>query len=143
MKRKPYHYLTKMTKGETVSKTTELVKELLITLKTVVTKSYYIQAPRDDDKPPYPYLTFELSVLDNADAKTLYSLEINILGYGLQNNSQIDGYADTVEAALDFKHFSNNKIQFSTYVNSRDTIREEDKNIIRRRLTLEVHLHAK
>ena len=120
--------------------TSTLVKELLKLLKEVHTNSFYIAATKSD---VYPHIVFELSEIQKEDAKTILELEVNLMGYGLANNSQIDTYADSVESKLDFFYYNDNKIQFASYYSGRNIVREEDKNIIRRRLTFEIHLHTK
>lgn len=120
-----------------MSKTLALRKQLQSMLKTITPNVYYEEAP---DNRPYPYLVFELSELTHNDGMTLLQLEINAIDYG-DSSARIEGIADSVQKALHKYYFINHEIQFTSYKNKRDTIKEEDKQIIRRRLLFEVRLH--
>lgn len=120
-----------------MSKTVELIEQLQIIFKTLTTNVYYEEAPDTSD---YPYLVYEVSELVNNYGKTTLQLEVNLLDYGTLS-LDIDILADTVQDTLHKYYFMNDEIQFTIYKVNRNTIKEEDKKIIRRRLTFEIQLH--
>lgn len=121
----------------TVSKTIALRRELQRYLETVVSNVYYEEAA---DKKQYPYVVIELSEISNISGKTLLQLEINVVGYGTSSD-QVERLSDSIQSIFHRYYFINHEIEFAVYKNRRDTIKEEDKKIVRRRLLFEVHLH--
>jgi len=117
-------------------KTTALKIELKRLLKTINPNVYFEEAP----KPLYPYIVYELSELAYGYGKTLLDLEINAIDYG-KNTTAIEDLADTIQDTLNKYYFLNTEIQFAIYKGSKQKIEEEDKQIIRRRLTFEIHLY--
>jgi len=120
-----------------VSKTLSLRTELQTLFKTMTSNVYYEEA---DPDAAYPYLVFELSELTSNFGKTVMQLEVNILDYG-QDSSIVETLADTVQERLNKYFCINGIIEFTVYKGLRQTIKEEDKKIIRRRLLFEVQLH--
>jgi len=120
-----------------VSRTIALRTELQRLFKTLTTNVHYEEAP---DTIAYPYLVYELSELAYSYGKTTYQLEVNILDYGT-SSSAAERLADTVQENLNKYHFINTVIQFTVYKGLRQTIKEDDKKIIRRRLLFEIQLH--
>ena len=120
-----------------MSKTIALRTELQRLFKTLTSNVYYDIAL---DTAPYPYLVYELSELTFDYGKTLIELEVNIFDYG-SSSSAVEILADTLQETLNKYYFINDKIQFTVYKASKNKIEEEDKNIIRRRLTFEIQLH--
>lgn len=120
-----------------MSKSIQLRTELQRLLETIITNVYHEDA---SDKRPYPYLVYELSDLTYEYGKTLMQLEINILDYGKPTN-EVETIADTVQETLNGYYFINSEIQFVIYKGLKQTVKEEDKKIIRRRLLFEIQLH--
>ena len=120
-----------------MSKTIALRTELQRKLKTLTTTVYYEEA---SDSAVYPYCVFELNELLTEANKTVCQLEINLLDYGV-SSSAIEILADNIQRSLNKYFFVNTEIEFKTYQGSRQTVKEEDKQIIRRRLLFEVQLH--
>lgn len=118
-------------------KTWTLRVELQRLLKTLTTNVYY---EGNQDSAVYPRLVFELSEVSYDYGKTLYQLEINIIDYGTSTRV-VEDMADNVQSTLNKYYFINNEIQFSVYRGLRQTVREDDKLIIRRRLLFEIQLH--
>lgn len=119
------------------NKTYELRKALTATLKTVATNVYYEQAP---DNATYPYLVFDLTDIYHQDGKTLMELEVNVLDYGT-NTASAELIADTLQETLHRADYINSFLQYRLYRGLRQKVEEEDKQLIRRRLTFELHLH--
>ena len=119
------------------NKTYEMRKEITRLLKTLTANVYYDQAPDDATN---PYLVYELMELNHDEGKTLLELEINALDYGT-NTTPIENLCDEIQYLLHRLSYINAFIQFRVYRGLRQKVEEEDKQIIRRRLTFEVHLH--
>lgn len=119
------------------NKTYEMRKEITRLLKTLTTNVYYDQAPDDATN---PYLVYELMEIGHDEGKTLLELEINALDYGT-NTTPIENLCDEIQYLLHRLSYINAFIQFRVYRGLRQKVEEEDKQIIRRRLTFEVHLH--
>lgn len=120
-----------------VSKTIALRTELQRLLKTLTANVYYEEAP---SPPPYPYMVYELSEFSSDYGKTLMEIEVNILDYGASSSS-VEVLADSLQDALHGYTFINTEIQLRLYKGMRQRVVEEDKQIIRRRLLFEIHLH--
>jgi len=119
-----------------MTKTIALRTELQRLLKTLTTNVYYEEAPDTATS----YLVYELSEVTKEYGRILMQLEINILDYGTSSTAA-ETLADQVQTVLHKYHFINSSIQFTLYEGLRGTVKEEDKQIIRRRLLFEVHLH--
>lgn len=117
---------------------TELLKiELKKTLKGKADRVSYETGPKNK---AYPYLVFETSELSSSDGKTVYQLEVNIFDSGNETGT-IDELADTIQTALHNKFFIDGLIQFVIYKGPRQSPKEDNKDILRRRLLFEVQLH--
>lgn len=121
------------------SKTYELRKALRASMLTVADRVYYDQAP---DAATYPHIVFDLSELMHEDGRTLIEMEVNILDYGTITTTA-EAIADELQALLDRANFINPFIQYSIYRGLKQKVEEEDKQLIRRRLTFEIHLHER
>lgn len=119
-----------------MTKTTALRTELQRLLKTLATNVYYEEASDDMTQ----YVVYEVSEITREYGRVLLQLEINILDYGT-SSTFVETLADNIQLALHKYHFINSDIQFMLYEGLRGTVKEEDKQIIRRRLLFEVHLH--
>lgn len=122
-----------------MSKTTELRKQLRAIIKAQTANVYYVEAP---DTKPYPYAVHELTEISYDDGRTLMELEVNVLDYG-KDSSAAEEIADKIQSALHKYFFINHAIEFTVYQGMRNIVKEEDKQVIRRRLLFEVHLHEK
>jgi len=120
-----------------VSKTIALRAELKRVLKTLTGHVYGEKAP---EKAPYPHAVFELSEVLSSDGKTIFQFEVNIIDYGLSETAA-ETLSDTIQEAFNKYSFINAEIQFTSYKGLRQTIKEDDHRIIRRRLLFEIQLH--
>ena len=120
-----------------MSKTTELRKQLQIILKTVADRVHYEEAPSTES---YPYVVYEVSELVYNYGLTTMQLEINVLDYGT-SSGVVEQLADLIQDTLHKCYFINEIIQFSIYKGNKIIIKEEDKQIIRRRMNFEIQLH--
>ena len=119
-----------------MTKTISLRTEIKRLLKTLAANVYYEEAPSTVTS----YIVFELSEVNKEYGRVLIQLEINIFDYG-QSTTAVETLADQVQSTFHKYHFIDANIQFMVYEGSRQIIKEEDKQIIRRRLLFEVHLH--
>lgn len=117
---------------------TELLKvELKKILKGKAERVSYETGPKNK---VYPYVVFETSELSSSDGKTIYQLEVN--AYDFENKtSAIDDLADDIQTALHNKFIINGMIEFVAYKGARQSPKEDNKDILRRRLLFEVQLH--
>lgn len=120
-----------------MSKSIALRTALQTILKTKASNVYYEEAP---DTHPYPYVVYELSELSHDSGRTLIQLEVNVIDHG-DSTSVAEELADDIQDALHKLYYIDTSIQFSSYKNQRNTVKEDDKQIIRRRLLFETHLH--
>lgn len=86
-----------------------------------------------------PFLVFLLEEITRDGEISQYDLEVDISDYGT-DDTQIEDIADAVQDGLDFLHYIDNKQEFRVYAETRNTVEESDKNIMRRRLTFSLRL---
>ena len=120
-----------------MSKSIALRTALQTIFITKASNVYYEEAP---DTHPYPYVVYELSELSHDSGRTLIQLEVNVIDHG-DSTSVAEALADDIQDALHKLYYIDTSIQFSSYKNQRNTVKEDDKQIIRRRLLFEIHLH--
>jgi hypothetical protein len=118
-------------------KTWTLRTEIQRLFKTLTTNVYY---EGNQDPAVYPRLVFELNEVSYDSGKTLFQLEVNVIDYGTSTRV-VEDLADTVQSVLNKYYFINSEIQFRVYRGLRQKVEEDDKQIIRRRLLFEIHLH--
>jgi len=124
-----------------MSKTIALISVLMGMLKTKADNVYYEEALRVGTNPPlYPNVVFELNEVTSDDSKTVLRMELNVVDYG-KIRSTVETISDNIQTLLDKYYHMDENIQFVIYKDSRQTIKEEDKLIIRRRLVFEIQLH--
>lgn len=102
-------------------------------------KVYYQQA--QDDHPKI-YAVYTVELVDNTDERFSYEVEVNLMDYG-KNTATIEDLADTVHDALDKKVVINQDIGVHFYADRRNAVEEEDRNILRRRLTFSAYLYER
>ncbi len=100
----------------------------------------YFQQGRDDH--PQIYAVYTLDLIDNTDDRLLYELEVNVMDYGT-DTSTIEDLADDIQAAFHKKVVINDDIGVYFYSDRRNAVEEEDRNILRRRLTFSTYLYER
>ncbi|WMJ78480.1 MULTISPECIES: hypothetical protein [unclassified Sedimentibacter] len=120
-----------------MSKTWALRVELQKIFKVLTNNVFY---EGNQDFNIYPRLVYELSEVSYNSGKTLFQLEVNVIDCGTSTQA-VEELADNIQYTLNKCYFRNDKIQFTSYRGSRQNIKEDDKEIIRRRLLFEIHLH--
>lgn len=119
-----------------MSKTAALREAIVARLKTACPRVTYGQA---DSKTARPYIVYSLETISSVDNMETVELEANVVDYGA-NTAPCEDIADQVEALFDKWYYLDNAIQFSTYVDRRQPVTEEDRRVIRRRLLIEIHM---
>ncbi|MBE5055286.1 hypothetical protein INF37_04645 [Pseudoflavonifractor sp. DSM 107456] len=119
-----------------MSKTSDLRRAITARLRTACPRVEYGQA---GDETARPYIVYTLETIGSVDDMETLELEINCMDYGT-NTELCETIADQAEALFDKWYYLNDEIQFSTYVDRRQPVTEEDRSIIRRRLLIEIHM---
>lgn len=115
------------------------VVSILGTVMPEGSKSYYQQAQEDH---PKIYAVYTIDLIDNTDERYLYELEINVMDYGT-DTSTVEDLADDIQAAFDKKVELNSDIGIYFFADRRNAVEEEDRNILRRRLTFSTYLYER
>lgn len=102
-------------------------------------KVYFQQAEKD---PVYPYAVYTVNMIDNTDERDLYELEINLVGYDADTET-MENLTDTVIAAFNKRVIINDSIGVYFFADRRNIVEEEDRRIIRRRLTFSAYLYER
>lgn len=100
---------------------------------------YYGQADPGHQK---QYAIFELEELSCTDDQHVMELEVNCMDYGTDTSS-CEKLADAIQTAFDHAVILNDEIMFRSYIERRQSVYEEDRKIIRRRLTFAIHLYER
>ena len=122
-----------------VSKTLALRKAINTELRKLCDSVYYDRAV---DEEPFPRAIFSIDEVSKDEILTLCQLEINVLDYGADDTA-CEILADSVLTTLHKYHYLGDEIQFAIYRDRRHPVQEEDRKIIRRRLTFEVRMHER
>ena len=126
----------------TLSRTIALRTVVVDTLTAVMpegSKIYYQTAQKDHPKIFAVYLLDQMMLEDDRYA---YELEINVMDYGT-DTSTLEDLADSIQAAFDKKVVITADIGVHFYTDRRNTVEEEDRNILRRRLTFSAYLYER
>ena len=89
------------------------------------------------DKVTFPYVIFNIESIRAYDMEN-YQLEVNCYDYGT-NPANVDELADSIENSLKAYTYINEFMQFRTFLNTRNSIMEEDKKIRRKRLLFDLY----
>lgn len=87
-----------------------------------------------------PYAVFELRELAVEDGLSLQELEVNVMDYGL-DTERAEAISDGIQADLDHFQHLDEDFEVSIYKERRQPLYEDDKQIIRRRLTFQARLY--
>ena len=116
-----------------------VVVEQLSSVMPEGSKIYYQTAQKDHPKIFAVYLLDQMMLEDDRYA---YVLEINVMDYGT-DTSTLEDLADSIQAAFDKKVVITADIGVHFYTDRRNTVEEEDRNILRRRLTFSAYLYER
>ena len=124
------------------SRTVALRTAVVSTLNTVMpegSKVYYAQAQKEH---PKIYAVYTLDLINITDDEMLYELEINVMDYDT-STAAVEDLADSIQDAFNKKVVINNTIGAHFYSDRRNAVEEEDRNILRRRLTFSTYLYER
>lgn len=103
------------------------------------TPIYYQQAQAN---PPKQYIVYTLDEVMREDGRIVYELEINAMDYGTDTGN-VEDLADNIQAAFDHKVSIGADIAVYFNAEQKNAVTEEDRNIIRRRLTFSAYLYER
>lgn len=122
-----------------MSKTTALRAVVTARLQTICPRVYYGQA---DPNAARPYLVYTLEQLGQEDDMHRLELEINVTDYGT-DTEPVETMADEIMAAFEKWYYIDDTIQFASYPDRCQPVTEDDRNVIRRRLLIEMHFYER
>lgn len=128
--------------AETMSRTVALrtvVVDILTTVMPQGSKTYYQQAQKEH---PKVYAVYTLDLIDIMDDRMTYELEVNVMDYGT-DTATVEDLADSIQTAFNKKVVINDYIGVHFYSDRRNAVEEEDRNILRRRLTFSTYLYER
>lgn len=94
------------------------------------------------DSAEYPFVAWNLELVAMESGLSLEELEVDVIDYGT-DSSEVERIADDLTAILDHHYALEPAFQAAIYLERRQPIQENDKSIIRRRLTFQVRLHER
>lgn len=100
---------------------------------------YYQQAEKEH---PCKYIVYTLDEVMREDERTTLELEVNVVDYGT-DTEDAEKLADAIQAAFDKNVQITNDIAVYFYIDRRNSPTEEDRLIIRRRLTFTTYLYER
>ena len=124
--------------NKTLALRTVVVEQLTAVMPTG-SKVYYQTAQKDH---PQIYAVYLLDQMMLEDDRYAYELEINVMDYGT-DTSTLEDLADSIQAAFDKLVVLTSDIGVHFYTDRRNTVEEEDRNILRRRLTFSTYLYER
>ena len=116
-----------------------IVVSLLKTVMPSGSKTYFQQAQDDH---PKVYAVYTLDMIDNTDERYLYELEVNVMDYGT-DTANIENLADSIQALFNKNVQITEDVGVYFYADRRNAVEEEDRNILRRRLTFSTYLYER
>lgn len=128
--------------SDTLSRTVAIRTVVVETLNAVMpegSKVYYQQAQKDH---PKVYAVYLLDMVLESDQRMTYELEINVMDYGA-DTSPIEDLADSIQKAFNKKVVINDSIGVYFYTDRRNSVEEEDRNILRRRMTFSTYVYER
>lgn len=102
-------------------------------------KTYYQQAQNDH---PKIYAVYTIDQIDLTDGRNSYEVEINVMDYGA-DTATIENLADDIQAKFDGLIEINENLGVYFYAERRNSVEEEDRNVLRRRLTFSAYSYER
>ena len=119
--------------------TAKLREYLQSRLGEVSERAYYGDAPASAE---FPYLVYNLQEVSYEDGLSLQELEVDAVDYGT-DTAPAAAIADSLQTLLDHHYAITEDFQVAIYRERRQPIYENDKSVIRRRLTFQVRLYER
>ena len=108
-------------------------------MQAVCERSYYGSAPASAT---FPYIVWDMKELSYEEGFSLQEIEVDVVDYG-SDTTAAESLADALQAALDHLSHLGDSFHIAVYRERRQTLSENDKSVIRRRLTFQVRLHER
>lgn len=123
-----------------MTKTEELRTALRERLLQSCARVQYTQNLLDDDAAPqYPYCIFAVRETGKDDGLIQCELEVNVVDLG-PDTLQAEQIADEIQRLLDRSFYLGEAVAFWLYSGIRQPVQDENKRLVRRRLTFELRL---
>lgn len=128
--------------SKTIALRTEIQKILTacVTVNGTQTEKVYFQ--QAEKERPCKYLVYTFDTVLREDEREMLELEVNVMDYGT-DTSAAETLADAIQAAFDKNVVITDDIAVYFYIDRRNNPVEEDRNIIRRRLTFTTYLYER
>lgn len=88
------------------------------------------------------YIIYTCDEVTRSDDRITYSVELNLVDYGT-DTANIEELADVLQKAFDKHVHIDQYIGAHFYAEARNSVSEEDANILRRRLTFSAYLYER
>lgn len=121
-----------------MSKILKIRKAVKSKLREHIDCVYYDHAP---SKRENIFAVFNIEETAVIDGCTTVSLLIELSDYGTDDTA-IETLADAIQSDFDHYHYLDESLEFMTYLDSRKSIPENDKLILRRRLEFELRVYG-
>ena len=124
-------------------KKTRALRTVVVSKLTEVMPSgskVYFQQAQDDH--PVTYAVYTCDMIDETDGRITWEVEINVMSYGT-DTSTIEDLADSIQTKFNKLVVINSDIGVYFYTEKRNSVEEEDRNILRRRLTFSAYLYER
>lgn len=122
-----------------MGKTTALRAVIKTALADCGCPVYYGAAQGDDRS---DYVIYSVDEVMREDGRITFETEVNVVGYGT-DTSRIEDRADYIQKVLDKKVVHTDSISVYFYADAKNTVNEEDRQAIRRRLTFSTYLYER
>lgn len=122
--------------------TVKLREEVKASLKAVAadaTGAYFGSAPVSAT---FPYIVFSIEEVLHEDNMALLEMEVDVVDYG-ENTEPAETISDQILAGLDHRYIMTDTFQAAVYRERRQPLYENDKKVIKRRLTFQIRLHER
>lgn len=119
------------------SNTNKLRAEIVRLIAAECENVYYLNFPKPAK---YPYTVFELREIAVNDGQTSYSLEIDVVS---NDTKEVINIADSIQDVFDHREAMTNDFFFHSYRARRYAMVEDDKNIQRIHLSMDLFFYSK
>lgn len=123
-----------------MGKTAELRKAVKQIIESVCDLPCYYGQAQDDH--PFDFVVYSVDEIMRTDGKIVYETEVNVSGYG-HDTLSIEDISDRIQSAFDAHLSINDDIVVYFYAETKNVVQEEDRNVIRRRLTFSTNLYER
>lgn len=123
-----------------MGKTKDLRAIIYAVLTTCQNAPVFYKQARDN--PPNDFVVFSVDEVTRSDGRITCETEINVVGRG-NDTASVEDRADAIQTALDKYVKIDNGVGVYFYAEGRHDVDEEDRTIIRRRLTFATYVYER